>query len=200
MRAREIIADRNTYSGTCERCNESKPIFITHFCAECTAAIVDWANREILFPSELSRQVREFHEAMGLPTAEAPTIPKEARRVRLRLALIAEEFLEVITAACPLWDGTRKDEVADLLRDTIENYPIDVSLPDFVDGLADLDYVIEGTRLEFGIQGAPIAAEVHRANMAKVGGPKSPTGKQLKPEGWKPPDIAGELQKQGWKP
>jgi predicted HAD superfamily Cof-like phosphohydrolase len=199
VNVRAMIADRSTHPGICERCNESKPIFITHFCAECTAAIVDWANREILLPSELSRQVCEFHEAMGLPTAVALIVPEEAR-VRLRLALIAEEFLEVITAACPLWDGTRKDEVADLLRDTIDNYSIDVSLPDFVDGLADLDYVIEGTRLEFGIQGAPIAAEVHRANMAKVGGPKSPTGKQLKPEGWKPPDIAGELQKQGWTP
>jgi hypothetical protein len=50
------------------------------------------------------------------------------------------------------------------------------------------------------IDGAPIAAEVHRANMAKVGGPKSPTGKQLKPPGWTPPDIFGELKRQGWEP
>ena len=59
--------------------------------------------------------------------------------------------------------------------------------------------VVEGCRVEMGINGAPIAAEVHRANMAKVGGPISPQGKRLKPPGWTPPDIEGELRKQGWR-
>ena len=63
----------------------------------------------------------------------------------------------------------------------------------------DLDYVVEGTRLEFEIDGGPIAVEVHRSNMAKVGGPVREDGKRLKPPGWTPPDIAGELRKQGWK-
>jgi predicted HAD superfamily Cof-like phosphohydrolase len=63
--------------------------------------------------------------------------------------------------------------------------------------MADLDYVVEGTRLEFGIDGEPIAAEVHRANMAKTEGPVAPDGKRLKPPGWTPPDIAGVLRKQG---
>jgi predicted HAD superfamily Cof-like phosphohydrolase len=41
--------------------------------------------------------------------------------------------------------------------------------------------------------------EVHRANMAKAGGPKRADGKHMKPEGWTPPDVAGELVKQWWK-
>ena len=43
--------------------------------------------------------------------------------------------------------------------------------------------------------------EVHRANMAKAGGPRRhEDGKLLKPVGWSPPDIEGELKKQGWSP
>jgi hypothetical protein len=42
----------------------------------------------------------------------------------------------------------------------------------------------------------PFFAEVHRTNMAKVGGPVRPDGKKLKPEGWQPPDIAGILRAQ----
>lgn len=80
---------------------------------------------------------------------------------------------------------------------------MNVDLVEFADALADLDYVIEGTRLEFGINGAPIAAEVHRSNLSKLG-PNGPMlredGKILKPPGWTPPDIAGELRKQGWQP
>jgi predicted HAD superfamily Cof-like phosphohydrolase len=35
---------------------------------------------------------------------------------------------------------------------------------------------------------APHFEEVHRANMTKLAGPKREDGKQLKPEGWQPPD------------
>lgn len=156
----------------------------------------------ISFPaSVLSQQVREFHQAMGLPMAEAPAIPEEAR-VRLRAALMAEEFVETLEALYDLDDEPTEDNfrtIESCLTAIIQHCPVKVRLLQLVDGLADQDYVNEGTRLEFGIQGAPIAAEVHRTNMAK-GGPKSPTWKQLKPEGWTPPDIKGELVKQGWKP
>ncbi len=69
---------------------------------------------------------------------------------------------------------------------------------EFADACGDLDYVIEGARLTLGINGKPVADEIHRTNLAKVGGPIRDDGKRLKPEGWTPPDIAGELRKQGW--
>ena len=46
----------------------------------------------------------------------------------------------------------------------------------------------------------PVADEIQRTNMAKVGGPVREDGKRLKPPGWQPPDIEGELKKQGWQP
>jgi predicted HAD superfamily Cof-like phosphohydrolase len=144
----------------------------------------------------LREQVREFHLAMDVPAdAPRPTVIPDAR-VRLRAALIAEEFFEIMEAMFSEdFEDLRRMKSA-MLR-AISDEPIDVHLVDLADGFADLDYVVEGSRLEFGIDGAPIAAEVHRANMAKVGGPIAENGKRLKPPGWTPPDIVGELRKQG---
>lgn len=140
-------------------------------------------------------QVRAFHDAMGVPSPAAPTVP-DAATVRLRARLIAEEFCETMAALYPRsnWDAIRV-----LLMGQFEGEPS----PDMIglaDGLADLDYVVEGTRQAFGIDGAPIAAEVHRSNMAKPGGAKDANGKIRKPAGWLPPDVAGELRAQGWRP
>lgn len=148
--------------------------------------------------SRLSRQVAEFHKAFELPTATKPVIPSDDR-IRLRLKLIAEEFFELLDAT--LLNSSKvqlPQRQMEAVMHAIENAPVQVELPEFVDALADLDYVVEGTRLEFGINGAPIADAVHAANMAKRGGHKREDGKWMKPEGWAPPDIAGELRKQGW--
>lgn len=55
-----------------------------------------------------------------------------------------------------------------------------------------------GAAADCGIPFDEVWDVVHYANMAKVGGPKDPiTGKQLKPAGWTPPDVAGVLIKHG---
>jgi predicted HAD superfamily Cof-like phosphohydrolase/predicted RNase H-like HicB family nuclease len=143
----------------------------------------------------LRAQVSEFHKVFGIPTLETPTVPS-AERVKLRLRLILEEAFELLEASYPdsFMVGVFKAGVMDLIGDRNPS----VNLPEFVDALADIDYVVEGTRLEFGVDGGPIAAEVHRANMTKVGGPKDADGKQLKPPGWTPPNVLGELEKQGY--
>lgn len=152
-------------------------------------------KKEIL-PVTLREQVIEFHKAMELPgVGDGPPATPSNERVRLRASLIVEEVFETLEAlftcsfTIPL----------EAIRNRITEAAVKVDMPSLADALADVDYVVEGTRLEFGIDGAPLAAEVHRANLTKVGGPLSATGKQLKPEGWTPPDIEGELRKQGWK-
>jgi len=142
----------------------------------------------------LREQVHEFHVAMGAPNGTTPSVPPD-ERVWLRLSLISEEFFELLEAAGISPSTT--DGMQALLR-MAAPYGLSVDLPTFVDAMADLDYVVEGTRLEFGVDGAPIAAAVHAANMAKAGGPVREDGKRLKPPGWTPPDIEGELRKQGW--
>lgn len=147
--------------------------------------------------SKLRDQVMEFHTAMGQPIGLFPRFPKDAR-VRLRAALVIEECLEMVEA---MYLGTermcnRLTVVRSMLKKIVEEDEVYSDLVALADSLADIDYVVEGTRLEFGIDGGPIADEVHRSNMAKVGGPISPMGKMLKPEGWKPPDIVGCLNEQ----
>lgn len=143
--------------------------------------------------SKLHDQVLEFHRKFGQPVVEKCAVPDDAT-VRLRLRLIAEEFFELLEAA-----GVAPDQDQEV-SDAICIARLRVNLPAFVDALADLDYVIEGARIAFGVDGDPIADEVHRANMAKENGPKRDDGKILKPPGWTPPDIEGELVKQGWRP
>ena len=116
--------------------------------------------------------VREFHEKFGVPAPEIPGFPS-IQRQRLRWDLIKEELAEL--------------ERADSIEDLIE----------VADGLADLVYVICGMALEYGIPLDEVFAEVHRTNMAKVGGPLRDDGKILKPEGWEPPNIKAILMKDG---
>lgn len=139
--------------------------------------------------SDIRKQVEEFHHLMGQPVLTSPAVPVDAR-VRLRLHLVAEEFFELLYAC-----GFDDDDLEDDVRNEINFMDVGVQLPEVADALADLDYVVEGMRLELGINGAPIADVVHESNIAKVGGPIV-NGKIQKPEGWTPPDIAAELEKQ----
>ena len=143
-------------------------------------------------------QVSEFYRAMGVPVLDRPQVPPE-ERVRLRLRLVLEETLELLESALPN-ETSIIPQCRRMLDLIIQCGVVRVDLPAFVDALADVDYVVEGTRLEFGVDGGPVAGEVHRANMAKLTGPVREDGKRLKPEGWTPPDVEGELLKQGWRP
>lgn len=145
----------------------------------------------------ISDQVREFHQAFGMPVNTVPAVPP-GDRVQLRLRLITEEYCELLESCGPLSKYLK--ELLFAYCDSVE--PKDVDLVEFTDACADLDYVVEGARLEFGVDSAPVAAEVHRSNMSKVGPGGKVTyredGKVVKPETYSPADIAGELKKQGW--
>jgi predicted HAD superfamily Cof-like phosphohydrolase len=145
--------------------------------------------------SRLRDRVQQFHNAVGQPVLTKPSVPSD-ERVRLRARLIAEEFFEVLEAMFGVESHVRAARAN--IEYAVHDAPVHVDLPELADGFADLDYVVEGSRLEFGIDGDPIAEQVHRANMAKAGAPKRADGKIEKPPGWTPPDVAGELKKQGW--
>lgn len=156
--------------------------------------------------SALSEQVKAFHRAYGQPVCDVPKVPADDR-VRLRLRLIAEEFFELLESASSVADSSLLNMLGDVKRNTaywINNVMIHVDLPEFVDALADLDYVIEGSRLEFGVDGEPVAAEVHRSNLSKLGADGKavcrPDGKVTKGPSFSPPDIESVLVAQGWKP
>jgi predicted HAD superfamily Cof-like phosphohydrolase len=90
-------------------------------------------------------QVAEFHKTFKHPILSKPGIPSEDR-CKLRVALIAEELKEL--------------EVAILEKDIVE----------VADALCDIQYVLAGAILEFGL-GEKFKAlfdEVQRSNMSKA--------------------------------
>jgi len=153
--------------------------------------------------TKIRRQVREFHEAAGQPVLMRPQAPPE-HRARLRMKLITEEYFEMLAAMLNIEHGVGEEltQAKQEIEAVISEAEVAVDVVELADALGDLDYVIEGTRLECGIDGAPVAAEIHRANMDKFGpgSKRREDGKVLKPPGWRPPDIGRVLfeKPKGW--
>lgn len=116
------------------------------------------------------RMVLEFHQACGLGAPERPTL--EGFPGPLRIGLIEEEAAEFAQATM----------AGDMVG--------------MIDALCDLLYVTYGAAVCLGVDLEPFFREVHRANMAKQGGPLREDGKQLKPPGWQPPRIRELLEDQ----
>lgn len=89
--------------------------------------------------------VAEFHKTFKHPILDKPTIPGEDR-CKLRVALIAEELKEL--------------EVAILEKDIVS----------VADALCDIQYVLSGAILEFGLGNKfnALFEEVQRSNMSKA--------------------------------
>jgi len=89
--------------------------------------------------------VAEFHKTFQHPILEEPTIPSEAR-CKLRVSLIAEELNE--------------------LQEAIDNK----DLVEIADALCDIQYVLSGAVLEFGLKDKfnALFEEVQRSNMSKA--------------------------------
>ena len=85
--------------------------------------------------ASLARQVRAFHLKFGHPVAATPAVPEDAQ-VRFRLALIAEEFFELLDAA--LNGGGDSPVKRTIMRD-IRDADLEVDLPELADAMADLD-------------------------------------------------------------
>lgn len=91
------------------------------------------------------KQVEEFHDTFNVPVLEKPTIPSN-ERCKLRVDLLQEELNE--------------------LKQAIE----DKDIVEIADALSDLQYVLNGAILEFGMKNAfeNLFDEVHDSNMSKT--------------------------------
>jgi predicted HAD superfamily Cof-like phosphohydrolase len=83
-----------------------------------------------------------------------------------------------------------------LIEEELEEYASAGNIYSIADAIGDMLYVVYGAAICHGLDMEPIFEEIHRSNMNKLNGPKRADGKQLKPEGWKPPDIYTEVEKQ----
>jgi predicted HAD superfamily Cof-like phosphohydrolase len=151
-------------------------------------------EKEPTLKNRMQEQVQEFHEKFGHPIGETPAF----RRPELRAKLILEEAIET---AVGILGHTA---AADLVRqEFIELNTRTPKAPDFVeaiDGICDTLYVTVGAAIEFGVDIQEVFDEVHRSNMAKVGGATRPDGKTMKPAGWVAPAILDRLVDQGYMP
>jgi predicted HAD superfamily Cof-like phosphohydrolase len=172
------------------------------FCAGAVLARVRASERMI------RTCVRRFHMKFRLPWQTIPHVPPH-HRIRLRMKLFFEEAFEWVDATYnmhPTLDT--HSEAHQLIIDLhdaqriiyhfCETAPIKVHLPKSADAMGDIDYIVEGSRQEYGIDGIPVLLEIQRANMAKVGGAMRHDGKVLKPAGWIGPDQERVLRAQGW--
>ena len=117
-------------------------------------------------------KVQEFHDTYGLPVKNEIDI-SDQRVNDLRINLLAEELYEL------------KEALAN--GDKVET----------LDALIDLQYVLDGAFLSFGMQDLKEHAfnEVHRSNMSKLGEDGKPVvresdGKILKGPNYFKPDMA----------
>lgn len=143
-------------------------------------------------------KVREFHEAFRLAVRDSPDVGLPGERV-LRVRLMLEEVLEFAKAAGVM----AFIDVAGLTR-TIQMDRLEFALtaaPDLTamaHELADVAYVTHGTAVQLGIPLLPVFAEVHAANLRKLGADGKPivdgNGKVRKPENWKPADVGAVLK------
>lgn len=95
-------------------------------------------------PKTLSA-VAAFHQTFKHPILEQPTIP-DRKRSKLRVSLIAEELKE-------LEEGIKNDDIVEI-----------------ADALCDIQYVLAGAVLEFGLANKfeALFDEVQRSNMSKA--------------------------------
>ncbi len=122
-------------------------------------------------------RIREFHEALGADMPARPVLPDTAT-LALRQTLIREEYEEATAVFQQLISG-QSDDITPLVHE-----------------LTDLLYVVYGAIEACGVDPDPVFAEVHRANMQKMDGPRRADGKLLKPPGWQPANVRGVIERQ----
>lgn len=130
-------------------------------------------NRVMGFPLGATpfQMVGHFHAVMGLPAPEAPILPPVSMRER-RARLIFEEFNELLDAmgfrlTLRLHDETTAPLAAsDFVIQHIEGSRYDVV--EAADALGDLNVVVNGTGVEFGIPMHFIDYEVYTSNLSKL--------------------------------
>lgn len=140
-------------------------------------------------------KVRKFHEAFGHPVEERLTASTKDTR-KLRVSLIAEELTELCTAlgvrlAITQVGGRYEVDVTA----TAEDHEVD--LVETADALGDLDYVVQGSNLVFGIPAEAVIDEIQASNMSKLGEDGKPIyrddGKIMKGSNYFKPNILKAL-------
>lgn len=130
--------------------------------------------------------VKEFMLAFGHPVLETPTPIDDEDWEKMRLALIQEEFAELLEAA-------GYHESATWIKDVVLVKGGESDIIGVADALGDLEYVINGMALGSGINLPAVVEEIHSSNMTKLGADGKPIyredGKILKGPDYRKPVL-----------
>lgn len=148
--------------------------------------------------------VGEFHKKFGHPLQDKPCIPN-TKTIKLRLALILEEFIE-LSEACLHTESSASQQYLGLLSKAEESLKeltdsdMNVDVVEVADALTDINYVTYGAGHCFGVNLDACMEEVQRSNMSKLGEDGKPLyndqGKIMKGPNYFKPDLASVLEKQ----
>jgi predicted HAD superfamily Cof-like phosphohydrolase len=148
--------------------------------------------------------VREFTQASGFDVPKKPH-PMSETQVEFLCSMILDETLELLATV------KSADYAKEFLLETITSAKFvpqvqskdpAVILAEQADALVDIEYYMLNAACKNGISIDPVFEEAHNANMRK----RDPqtlqfirhpgTGKILKPEGWKAPDVISIFRQQ----
>lgn len=136
-------------------------------------------------------KVTEFHTKFGHPVRTTPNanVPEKV----LRMNLIQEEVTELGEALGLTYDSSHNEWYDPSPGKDNTN------LVEVADALADIDYVVSGATIVFGIPHDEIFDHVHDSNMSKLGEDGKPIlrkdGKILKGPNYWAPNISQFLDK-----
>jgi predicted HAD superfamily Cof-like phosphohydrolase len=151
-----------------------------------------------------SQLVKEFtQESMGVQLPSTPS-PMSKDEVRFIVRMVLSEMLELCTTVTPSVECAY-----DFMKECMDktDVPKECNLPSEVeliaeqyDAFVDAWYYMLNTAAKKGVDLEGIFQVVHGANMAKRFPDGSfhrrEDGKVMKPQGWKEPDIVGEMKRQ----
>ena len=128
--------------------------------------------------NERERKVREFHEKFGSDVDHDLSYSGGTLGLLdLRLKLIREEFYELEDAAEAFLVTNTKNDLENILKE-----------------LADLQYVVSGFAVSFGLPLEEAFNRVHESNLTKLDDEGKPIirvdGKILKSKNYVPPDLS----------
>lgn len=142
-----------------------------------------------------------FHAMMQMKVPKNPIVPSVSQRER-RLRLILEEFLELVEAMGfelvlrdefqMAWRTGDKEKLSILLAGAIGVRHVEESRYDVVetaDALGDLNVVVNGTAVDFGIPMPAIDYEIFSSNMTKLDPEGNPIVNHCKVCGPNPADV-----------
>ena len=147
-----------------------------------------------------SDKVAQFTREAGFKIPDKP-VPLSNEKVEFITKMVISELMELaVTVSDDPVAFVRSCLKTDLPKKTAAAFTAAELIAEQADALTDINYYIYDTAARHGINLGKVFDIVHAANMAKKWSDgqfhRRDDGKIIKPDGWKEPNIVGEIERQ----